>query len=74
MGELAQEYEGQADFNIIPAEETNQRQDEIDEYGFTEQLHGLVAFDGDGEAVVKLPGHNYEKAEIVEAIETVLGG
>ena len=72
MGELAQEYEGRAEFVVIPAEETAQRADEIELYGFTEQGHGLVAFDIRGEPVGKLPGHDYGKEEIVEVVEILL--
>ena len=43
VGELEPEYEGRIDFVIISAEETAQRADEIEEFGFTEQKHGLVA-------------------------------
>ena len=72
VGELEQEYQGRVDFVIVPAEETARRSDEIEEYGFTDQRHGLVAFDEDGDVCVKLPGHQFGKAEIEAAVETVL--
>lgn len=72
MGELAQEYEGRVRFEVVPAEETKQRQDEIDEYGFTAQMHGLVGFDRSGAAAVKMPGHMFGKEEIDAAIQTLL--
>ena len=72
MGELEPEYEGRIQFVLIPAEETARRGDEIEEYGFTDQLHGLVGFTSEGEPLVKIPGHQFGKEEIVEAIETLL--
>ena len=74
VGELATEYGDQVDFNVIPAEETAQRGDEIELYGFTAKKHGLVGFGRDGEVLVKLPGHEYGKPEIEAAIEAVLAG
>ena len=72
VGELAAEYEGVVEFEVIPAEETANRGDEIDLYGFTAQKHGLVGFGADGEVAVKLPGHQYGKEEIVQAVEQML--
>ena len=72
VGELAQVYEGRVRFEVVPAEETANRGDEIEEYGFTEQLHGLVGFDRSGDAVVKMPGHQFGKEEITDAIEQLL--
>lgn len=72
MGELAQEYEGQVRFNVIPAEETARRQEEIESYGFAELRHGLVGFGRHGQVRVKIPGHQFGKPRIEEAVETVL--
>ena len=72
MGELETEYGDRVDFVLVSAEETMQRQDEIDAFGFTEQKHGLVAFTPDGEALVKLPGHQYGEPEVRAATEAVL--
>ncbi len=72
MGELEPEYEGRIQFVLIPAEETAKRQDEIEEYGFTDLKHGLVGFDAQGETVVTIPGHDFGKPEIVGACEQVL--
>ena len=72
MRELAPEYEGRIDFVIIPAEETAKRGDEIAEYGFTDLRHGLVGFDGDGAAQVKMPGHSFTKEQIQEAADSLL--
>ena len=44
------------------------------EFGFTDAKHGLVAFDSQGEAKVKIPGHSFGREEIENAIEQVLGG
>lgn len=74
MGELQTEYAGRADFNIISAEETAKRGDEIEEFGFTELKHGLVVFAGDGVAVALLPGHNFGREEIEAALTPVLAG
>ena len=72
MGELESEYEGRIQFVLIDAEETAKRGDEIEEYGFTDLLHGLVGFTSDGTVVEKLPGHQFGKEEIVQVIETLL--
>lgn len=72
MGELEQQYGDRMRFTIVPAEQTAIRQDEIDEYGFTDLKHGLVILSPEGEAVFKLPGHTYGKAEIEAGIEQVL--
>ncbi len=73
MGELEQEYGERVDFVIIPAEETLARSDELEEYGLKEALHGLVIFDADGEAQVKMPGHQFGRPEIEEGLLGVLG-
>jgi len=72
VGELEQEYGARVDFRVVPAEETARSQADIEAFGFTAQKHGLVVFDGSGEPRVKLPGHQYGKAEIQAAIEEVL--
>lgn len=72
MGELEQEYGEQVHFHVVPAEETALRQDEIQEFGFTDLKHGLVVFDASGEPVAKLPGHQFGRAEIEEALRAAL--
>ena len=72
MGELEQQYEDQVQFTIIPAEQTALAKDEIAEYGFTDLRHGLVVFDDEGVAVVKIPGHQFGKSEIEAGITQVL--
>ena len=72
MGELEPEYEGRIDFVLISADETAQRADEIEAYGFTEARHGLVGFTPEGDPLVKMPGHYFGKEEIVAAIEVLL--
>ncbi len=66
------DYAGQAQFVVIPAEETAQRADEIELFGFTAKKHGLVASGPGGEAAVKMPGHDFGKAEIEAALRQVL--
>ena len=73
MGELQTEYAGQANFTIVSAEETATRGDELETYGLTEMRHGLVVFGADGEAAVKMPGHQFGKDEIAAALKGVLG-
>ena len=73
MRELQQEHGDRVDFVIVPAGETARRQDEIEAYGFTDLKHGLVAFDREGRARVKLPGHQFGKPEIEAAMREVLG-
>jgi len=70
--ELETEYAGRVECVIVPGEETAQRADEIERWGFTELRHGLVAFTSGGEPLVKLPGHDYGEPEIRAAIEAVL--
>lgn len=72
MGELEQQYGERVTFNIVSAEETARSFDEIEEYGFVEPKHGLVVFSAEGEALVKLPGHQFGKDAIAAGIEAVL--
>lgn len=72
MGELQTEYGDRAEFVIVSAEETAQRQDEIEEFGFVELKHGLVVFSPTGEAVTTIPGHQFGKDEIEAALVGVL--
>ena len=72
VSELEQEYGEAVDFVIVPAEETAQAQAELEEFGFTASKHGLVAFTPEGEALVKIPGHQFGRDEIQAAIEAVL--
>ena len=72
VGELEPEYTGRINFVLIPAEETAKRPDEIEGFGFTDLKHGLVGFTSDRRALVKIPGHNFGRTEIVAAIETIL--
>jgi thioredoxin-related protein len=72
VGELQAEYGTRVSFNVIPAEETKMRTEEVNGFGFEAQLHGLVAFDADGEAIVKIPGHQFGRDEIEAAIQQVL--
>ncbi len=72
MSELETEYGDRVNFNVVPAEQTAQSADEIELYGFTALKHGLVGFNSAGEAVVKIPGHQFGKDRIEEAVQTVL--
>ena len=72
MGELETEYGDRVRFVIVAPEETAQRAAEIQEFGFAELRHGLVAFSPSGEPLVKMPGHQFGKAEIEDAIHVVL--
>ena len=74
MRELEPKYQDQVDFVIVPAEETNARQDEIAAYGFAKELHGLVVLGPDGEPGATLPGHRFGAAEIEGALLGVLEG
>jgi hypothetical protein len=64
---LEQEYEGRVRFEIIPAEETAARGDELKQYELGS--HGLVAFDAEGVPRARIPGHTFGRAEIAAAIE-----
>lgn len=74
MGELEDEYGGRVVFDVVPAEGTALAGDELERFGFTALRHGLVVFDENGDAVAKLPGHQFGKDEIQAAIETALAG
>ena len=69
MSELEQEFSDRVDFNIIGAADTALRMDEVRGFGFEAQLHGLVVFDGEGQARAKLPGHDFGAEQIRTAIE-----
>jgi hypothetical protein len=72
VGGLEQDYGDRVDFVIVPAEETAQRIAEVNAFGFAEQRHGLVGFSADGQARVKIPGHQFGRPEIEDAIQRVL--
>lgn len=72
MSELEKEYADRAKFTIVPPEETVAATEDIERFGFTDLKHGLVAFDAEGEALVKMPGHDFPKEDIVAALEKVL--
>ena len=72
VSELEPTYQDRVDFVIVPAEETNARQDEIAAFGFADQMHGLVVFGPDGEPAAKLPGHNFGAEEIEAALAAAL--
>jgi hypothetical protein len=74
VSELEQEYEGRARFTIVSPEETAAATAEIEAFGFTDTKHGLVVFDGEGTAQLKLPGHMFGRAEIEAGLKRVLGG
>ena len=74
VGELEKEYGDKVHFNVISAEETAERQDEIEAFGFTALKHGLVAFGIDGEPHVKIPGHQFGREEIETATKAILAG
>lgn len=72
MSELATEYEGRVQFQVVSAEETQRRAEEVATYGFGGLRHGLVGFDREGQVRLTLPGHDYGEPEIRAAIETLL--
>lgn len=74
MGELEKEYGDRVVFNVVPAEETARVPHEIEEFGFTAQKHGLVAFTADGEPLVLMAGHQFGRDEIEAAVQRVLAG
>jgi len=72
VGELQNEYTDRVRFTIIPAEETARSSEALEEYGFTDLKHGLVVFAANGEALVKLPGHQFGREQIAAGIELAL--
>jgi len=74
VGELATEYEGRVAFEVVPAEETARRAEEIERFGFTALRHGLVGFTAGGEPLVQMPGHAFGKQEIAAQVERLLAG
>ena len=69
VSELQAEYEG-VDFNVITPEQTAARASELETYELGS--HGLVAFSASGEVRAHLPGHEFGRDEIVEAVEAAL--
>lgn len=70
MGELEGEYEGRVRFEIVSAEETAARADELVKYELGS--HGLVVFDPEGVPQAHIAGHEFGREEIIAAIEAVL--
>ena len=70
--ELEVDYAGQAKFVILSPEETAAASADIEAFGFQDNRHGLVVFNAEGEAVGKLPGHTYGRAEIEAHLKSVL--
>ena len=70
MGELQKEYEGRIRFTIVPPGDTAELGRELEEYELGS--HGLVGFSPDGEVVATLPGHSFERDQIVGVIEQLL--
>lgn len=72
MGELEQEYGDRVYFNVISAEETAERQDEIEAFGFADLRHGMVGFSSDGKDLIRIPGHQFGREQIEAAVKDVL--
>ena len=73
MGELADEYDGQVEFNVLPYPEDELAQKQlIRDYGWEAQLHGLLGIDESGKVVRNLPGHNFGKPQIEDVVEELL--
>ena len=68
--EAAKKYEGKVVFNIVPTS----KDVEQDVKSFGIGTHGLVGFDSGGKMATKIPGHNFGKGEIIQAIDTLLAG
>ncbi len=69
---LEQVHSDKIDFVIVSPEDTAAAADEIEAFGFTALKHGLVVFDAEGEAIAKLPGHQFGQAEIEAALKPLL--
>lgn len=73
MGELADEYDGRVEFNVLPYPEDELAQKQlIRDYGWEAQLHGLLGIDERGKVVRNLPGHNFGKPQIENVVEELL--
>jgi hypothetical protein len=68
VSELRDEYAGQVEFVVVPAEETARRGQEIERYHLAARKHGLVAFDRSGAVVVTIAGHQFGREELLLAI------
>jgi hypothetical protein len=68
--ELAEEYKGRIEFKVEPAD-TPEALDAAKRF-FVGRGHGLLGFDYDGDAMVVMPGHSYEKKDIVEELPSLL--
>lgn len=72
MSALAPQFDGRVNFTIVSAEETAKSADDLALYGFTEAKHGLVGLGSNGEAVVKIPGHNINPDALGEMVKSLL--
>lgn len=70
MRELQKEYEGRIRFTIVSPSQTAEREHDLEEYELG--THGLVGFSPDGEVVATIPGHSFEREQIVGVIEQLL--
>lgn len=62
-------YEGKVRFTVKAVQENS---DEVK--AFDIGSHGLVGLTSDGKLATKIPGHNFGKGEIIQAIDTLLAG
>jgi len=62
-------FAGRVRFEIIGAEETAERGDEIVAFGFGDARHGFALLAADGSTLGTLPGHAFGREEIVALIE-----
>ena len=71
MSDLRAEYEGRVVFVVVEPEQALAG-DDVARYDLG--THGLVAFDGDGQVVTTIAGHDFGREEIEAVIDQVLGG
>ena len=72
MSELETEYGDRVNFVIVSPEDTQKATAELEEYGFTDNKHGLVVFNAAGETVAKMPGHDFPKSDIEANLKLAL--
>ncbi len=68
--ETVKKYQGKIRFNIVPISKAVEQ--EVKSFDIGD--HGLVGLDSEGKMAAKIPGHNFGKGEIIQAIDTLLAG
>ena len=58
-------------FNVVPASETARQQEALLALGFANLKHGLIAYDAQGRVAKSLPGHQFGREEVKQALDAI---